>query len=113
MEELKMLMADLKEDELLQKIKELLEAGEDPQAIFDACQEGMSVVGSRFESGEYFLSDLIMSGEVFRQVSEVITPYFCEGEETKSTARWLLVPSSAISMILVKILWLHAAQRQL
>ena len=33
MEELKMLMADLKEDELLQKIKELLEAGEDPQAI--------------------------------------------------------------------------------
>jgi methanogenic corrinoid protein MtbC1 len=87
MEELKMLMADLKEDELLQKIKELLEAGEDPQAIFDACQEGMSVVGSRFESGEYFLSDLIMSGEVFRQVSEVITPYFAEGEETKSKGK--------------------------
>lgn len=87
MEELKMLMADLKEDELLQKIKELLEAGEDPQAIFDACQEGMSVVGSRFESGEYFLSDLIMSGEVFRQVSEVITPYFAEGEETKSEGK--------------------------
>lgn len=79
MEELITLMADLEEDQLLQRIKERLDAGEDAKALFDACQQGMAVVGERFESGEYFLSDLIMSGEVFSAVSEVITPYFAEG----------------------------------
>ncbi|NLZ38687.1 MAG: cobalamin-binding protein [Firmicutes bacterium] len=78
MEEIITLMADLEEDKLLQQLKERLDAGEDPKALFDACQEGMAIVGKRFESGEYFLSDLIMSGEVFREVSEVITPYFAE-----------------------------------
>ncbi|NLZ39270.1 MAG: cobalamin-binding protein [Firmicutes bacterium] len=79
MEELITLMAELEEEQLLQQIEERLTAGEDPHAIFEACQKGMTIVGERFEKGEYYLSDLVMSGEVFRQASELITPYFTEG----------------------------------
>lgn len=69
------LMSELEEEELLAKVKEVLESGEEPATVFEQCREGMSIVGQRFEKGEYFLSELIMAGEVFKQVGEVLNPY--------------------------------------
>ena len=53
-EELAEAMGDLDED----TVKELLETvmadgGSGAQQAMDACQKGMDIVGSRFESGEY------------------------------------------------------------
>lgn len=67
-------LANLEEDEALKLVKAALEKGTEPLAIFKACQEGMIRVGTRFEQGEYFVSDLMMSGEIFKQAAELLGP---------------------------------------
>jgi 5-methyltetrahydrofolate--homocysteine methyltransferase len=39
----------------------------------------MEEVGKRFETGEFFLSELIYSAEVFKQVSDILEPRLLEG----------------------------------
>lgn len=68
------LLADLKEEELLAEVKKRLDAGEDPFKIMDATSQGMAIVGKRFADGEYFLPELVYSGEVLKQVNEILKP---------------------------------------
>lgn len=65
-------MADLKENVVLEEVKALKEKKVPPLEIIGALQEGMSIVGKKYETKEYFLSDLIMSGEVFKEASDLI-----------------------------------------
>lgn len=64
---LKNALADLDEEEFNRAFEELLASGADPQATVDACQDGMQLVGSRFEEGEYFVGDLIYAGELLSE----------------------------------------------
>jgi methanogenic corrinoid protein MtbC1 len=68
------LIADLEEDTVLALVKERLAAGDDPLQIIDDCNAGMRLVGQKYETGEYFVSGLIMSGEIFREVVELVQP---------------------------------------
>jgi methylmalonyl-CoA mutase cobalamin-binding domain/chain len=65
-------MADLEEATVLNLVKAKLDAGENPMTILASCREGMVLVGKRFEAGEYWVSDLMMSGEIFKQVSVLL-----------------------------------------
>jgi 5-methyltetrahydrofolate--homocysteine methyltransferase len=65
-------MADLEEATVLKLVTERLGSGEGSMAIMASCREGMVWVGKRFEAGEYWVSDLMMSGEIFKQVSVVL-----------------------------------------
>ncbi len=77
------LLADLKEDEVLKLTKERIESGEDPMKILDDSREGMGVVGKRFAGGEYFLPELVFSGELLKQVTELVKPHLKQAVETK------------------------------
>ena len=77
-------MADMKEQEALEIVDELLEKGEDPQHIFDLSSEAMQVVGERYQDGTYFLPELIMSGEMLHRIGEVLKPRLAEKTETTS-----------------------------
>ena len=59
-------ISDLEEEKAVRLAKEHLDAGYDPMAVLASCQEGMMEVGKRFESGEYFISDLMLAGEIFK-----------------------------------------------
>lgn len=78
-EELVNLLADLKEQESLKNVQDRLNAGEDPLEILKEAQRGMEIVGTRFASGEYFIPDLIYSGEILRQISVMVKPHFGSG----------------------------------
>ena len=67
-------MANMKEDEALKIVDDLLAKGEDPQKILDLSSEAMQVVGERYQEGTYFLPELIMSGEMVRKIGEVLKP---------------------------------------
>jgi methanogenic corrinoid protein MtbC1 len=67
-------MANMKEQEALQIVDELLAAGEDPQKILDLSSEAMQVVGERYQEGAYFLPELIMSGEMLRKIGDILKP---------------------------------------
>lgn len=73
-DELIRLMADLKEEALLACVHERLDAGIDPLEIIDRCHKGMAEVGERYEQGIYFISGLIMAGEIMRQVGTILLP---------------------------------------
>jgi methanogenic corrinoid protein MtbC1 len=68
------LVADLKEQEALAVVRARLAAGDNPLAIVEACQMGLQIVGERYEQQIYFLAGLIMAGEIFRQVMELLQP---------------------------------------
>lgn len=67
-------IANLQEDTALALVRQRLDAGDDPLLIIEDCQEGMRQVGLRYERKEYFLAGLIMAGEIFRQVMELLQP---------------------------------------
>lgn len=73
-ETLKAAVIDMREDEALELTSVLLERGIDPVDVFNAYQEAMAEIGRRFECNEYFIPELIMSGEIMNAASEIIKP---------------------------------------
>ncbi len=61
-------------DFVLEQVKNRLDRGEDPLGLVQELQEGMKIVGDRFSSGEYFLSELMMSADLFMQAMRLIEP---------------------------------------
>ncbi len=68
-------IADMLDEDAVRLATEMLEAGTPPLEILDACKEGMAIVGERFEQGEYFVPELILAGEMLRQISELVKPH--------------------------------------
>jgi trimethylamine corrinoid protein len=68
-------IVNMREKEAIDIAKELLrsKAG-DPFVILEHCTQAMEVVGSRFETGEYFLPELMMAGDLLRQISDLAKP---------------------------------------
>ncbi|MEM1515831.1 MAG: B12-binding domain-containing protein [Candidatus Bathyarchaeia archaeon] len=46
-----------------------------PMEVIKALRSGMDEVGRRFESGEYFISELVMSGEIMKRALEILKPH--------------------------------------
>lgn len=89
-EKIKNAMADLEEDELLDYMKEAVAAGGDAvNGALDAGQEGMKIVGDRFESGEYFVADLIYAGEILTEAMEIVKPVL-SGEGSGTMGKMIL-----------------------
>lgn len=65
---------NLDERTAIQIANELIKSGIDPIEILEKCREGMSIVGTKFEKGEFFLSEMIMAAEIFNQIMEIIKP---------------------------------------
>jgi methanogenic corrinoid protein MtbC1 len=76
------LISDLKEQEALDLVKKRLAEKDDPMKILEEAREGMGVVGQRFGSGQYFIPDLIYSGEILRGVAQLVEP-FIKGSKTE------------------------------
>ena len=67
-------IAALDEQGSLDVVRERVARGDDPLAIIEDCQRGMQFVGEDYQSGEYFISGLIMAGEIFREAMEILEP---------------------------------------
>jgi methanogenic corrinoid protein MtbC1 len=71
-------VADLEEQAALGLVQQRLDEGDDPLAIVKDCQEGLRLVGLRYEKQEYYLAGLIMAGEIFREMIELVEPVIQE-----------------------------------
>jgi len=67
-------IADMKEEEALKLVREMVDSGSDPMGILDSTREAMDLVGQRFAEGTYFLPELMMAGEMMSQITEIIKP---------------------------------------
>jgi len=71
---LKDLIVDLNEVDAIELVKNKIKNGEDPLKILVEVREAMAIVGQKYEEGEFFLPDLMMSGEILSQISELLEP---------------------------------------
>lgn len=89
-EELVNAMIKMKEKEALEIVKALLADDEDPVKILNDCTKAMEMVGKRFEAGEYFLPELMMAGEMMKQISEMLQPKLKGSVAPKKQGRVLM-----------------------
>ena len=83
-------IADLQEEIALTYVRQRLASGDDSLLIIEDCQEGMRQVGLRYERNEYYLAGLIMAGEIFSQVMELLQPVIERQVSGQATGRILL-----------------------
>jgi 5-methyltetrahydrofolate--homocysteine methyltransferase len=79
-------IADLMEEEALELTRKYLEAGRPGKDVFGAYQKAMAEIGARFERKEYFVPELVLSGELMQAGSELIKPHLtgeAGGDEKK------------------------------
>jgi 5-methyltetrahydrofolate--homocysteine methyltransferase len=82
-------IVNLEEDKTLETVRGALRQGVAPMAVVEELRQGMSEVGRRFENEEYYLSELIMSAEIFKEAMELIVPYL--GGSSSSTRGTVLI----------------------
>jgi 5-methyltetrahydrofolate--homocysteine methyltransferase len=80
-------LSDLKEQEALKIVEDRLSAREDPLKILDDARKGMGIVGQRFASSEYFIPDLVYSGEILKAVTEMVKPKLTKTVESKKLGK--------------------------
>jgi methanogenic corrinoid protein MtbC1 len=67
-------IADMREDEALSLAQQMLDSGADPYEVLDASKEAMKIVGDRYEHKEYFLPELIVGGEILKEIGNIVKP---------------------------------------
>jgi len=67
-------IVDLDESKALELTRKRLEVGEDPLKILDDLTRAANIVGEKYEKGEFFIADLVMAGEILKEVSELVRP---------------------------------------
>ncbi|PWH19237.1 MAG: methionine synthase [Anaerolineae bacterium] len=73
-QELIQAITEMREEDALKITQQMLDAGKDPLEVLEACRQAMEVIGKRFEAGDCFIPELILAGEMLRQVSDLIKP---------------------------------------
>ena len=60
----------------VENAKKALESKINPMDVVSkGIVEGMNIVGEKFENGEYFLSELIVAGEIGKEVLKILDPH--------------------------------------
>jgi methylmalonyl-CoA mutase cobalamin-binding domain/chain len=72
--ELSKALVELRRDEAVEIVRRRIDVGEDPLYILDECRQGMTIVGERFQKGDYFLAELMLSAEIFKAATAILEP---------------------------------------
>lgn len=83
-------IADMREEEALKLVKQMVEGGSDPMAILDDAKKAMDVVGQRYEEGAYFLPELMLAGEMLNQITDILKPELAKMPEVKRHGKVLI-----------------------
>jgi len=71
---LKESLLNLDGEKTVEIVKSLLDKGTDPVEIIDVLRDALVEVGRKYETGEFFLSELVMTGEIMKDVLSVLEP---------------------------------------
>jgi len=83
-------IADLQEEEALRITREKLESGDNPLKILEDSRNAMEIVGKRFEEGEYFVPDLVYSGEILQEITQIVKPMLKEGPQAQPLGKCVI-----------------------
>ena len=89
-EELAMALVELKRDKVFEAVKDKADRGGDPLEILEECRRGMTIVGDRFQSGEFYLAEMMLAAEIFKGVVTILNPHMERVRPPKPLARVVL-----------------------
>jgi len=89
-EQLVQTIADMREEEALDLVRAMVKEGVEPLAILDAVKQAMAIVGQRYEKGVYFLPELMLSGEMLNQITDILKPELAKLPEVKREGKVLM-----------------------
>jgi methanogenic corrinoid protein MtbC1 len=75
-------IVDMREDDAVALAQKLLDSGAEPLGLLDDCREALGVIGDRFAAGECFVPELILAGEMLRQIGALVKPRMQGGGAT-------------------------------
>lgn len=81
---------EMREGDAVEITTKLLDSGTDPVEILESCREAMGVIGKRFETGESFMPELILAGEILGQISAIVKPRMKQAGESKKLGKIVL-----------------------
>ena len=67
-------IADMEEEEAIKIARQMLYSGVDPWLVLEYSKEAMEVVGARYEKKEYFLPELIIAGDLLKEIGVMLKP---------------------------------------
>jgi len=68
-------MANLEEEKVLLLVNEQLKSGRTAIEVVESCRKGVCIVGEMYSQGTYYLSDLVMSEEIFKRVMSIVESF--------------------------------------
>jgi methanogenic corrinoid protein MtbC1 len=84
-------LVDLDEESTLELAQRALAEDQvTPLMMLNTCQQALRMVGERYERGKYFLTALVMAGELFKEVLE-LTPPIREVANTPESSETILL----------------------
>lgn len=69
------MIVELDDENIASVVQSKIDAGVDPQDLLKALTSGMDEVGRRYETDEYFLTELVLAGETMKAAFEVLKPH--------------------------------------
>jgi len=89
-QKLALTLVDLKRDEVIEEIRARIEDGENPMPILNECRDGMKIVGDRFQTGDFFLAEMLLAAEIFKAAMEVLNPVLSKLRSSEPLGKVLL-----------------------
>jgi trimethylamine corrinoid protein len=83
-------LADLKEKEALKIAGDRINSGEDPLSVLADARRAMEIVGKRFAASEYFIPDLVYSGEILKEITRLVQPRLAKTADTKRLGKVII-----------------------
>ena len=83
-------LVDLDEKEALEIVQSRLNASDDPLSILDDARYAMDTVGKRFANGEYFIPELVYSGVILKEISDMVKPKLVKAAEVKRLGKVII-----------------------
>ena len=74
-DEMKVALIEFRVDPLVEMIQTAIQKGIPAEKVIEVLSEGMNVVGAKYQAGEYFVTMLIIAGEVMKEAMAVLKPH--------------------------------------
>ena len=68
-------IVNMEEDKAIHLAQEMLDSGDEPFLVLDACRDVMTIIGNKFEEKEFFLPELVVAGDMLAAIGEIVKPH--------------------------------------
>jgi methanogenic corrinoid protein MtbC1 len=83
-------IVEMREMDALKITNELLLSGTDPMEVLENCKRAMEIVGEKYEAGECYVPELMLAGEMLKEISEKVKPLMSQEAPSETRGKVLI-----------------------